>query len=73
MTGSTEEIARKAKAAFEASQLVDSSERIKALNLIKEHLVELKDEIQKANKADLEVRSAQYLNDFSVMLFPTGS
>ena len=73
MTGSTEEIARKAKAAFEASQLVDSSERIKALNLIKEHLVELKDEIQKANKADLEVRSAQYLDAFSVMLFQTGS
>lgn len=49
------EIAKSAKAAFEASQLIDSSERVQALHLIKGELEELKDEILAANKEDLEV------------------
>lgn len=49
------EIAKAAKAAFEASQLIDSSERVQALHLIKGELEELKDEILAANKEDLEV------------------
>ncbi len=50
------EIAKAAKAAFEASQLVDSSERITALGLIRQQLEELKPQIQEANKRDLEVQ-----------------
>lgn len=53
----TEQIAKSAKAAFEASQLVDSSERVKALHVIKEELEALKVEIKAANRADLEVCS----------------
>lgn len=49
------EIAKAAKAAFEASQLIDSSERVQALHLIKGELEEHKDEILAANKEDLEV------------------
>ena len=43
-------------AAFEASQLVDSSERVKALHAIKDELESLKEDIRAANKLDLEVR-----------------
>ncbi|KAL5531365.1 hypothetical protein ACEPAG_4242 [Sanghuangporus baumii] len=49
------QIAKAAKAAFEASQLIDASERIKALHLIKSELEALQHEIQGANKVDLEV------------------
>ncbi|PAV19653.1 gamma-glutamyl phosphate reductase [Pyrrhoderma noxium] len=48
------DIAKRAKAAFEASQLIDSSERVKALHLIKDELGLLKNEIQEANKVDME-------------------
>ena len=51
------DIAKRAKAAFETSQLIDSSERVKALHLIKDELELLKNEIQDANKADMEVSS----------------
>ena len=49
------EIAKAAKAAFEASQLIDSSERVQALQLIKTELEDLRDEIYAANKEDLVV------------------
>ncbi|KAL5536804.1 PRO2 [Sanghuangporus sanghuang] len=51
---SATQIAKAAKAAFEASQLIDASERIKALHLIKSELEALQPEIQEANKVDLE-------------------
>ena len=51
------EIARAAKAAFEASQLIASSERIIALNVIKDELTANKGEILAANRQDLEVCS----------------
>lgn len=49
------EIAKAAKSAFEASQLVDSSERVNALKIIKDELEALRNKIQEANKADMEV------------------
>ena len=62
------EIAKAAKSAFEASQLVDSSERVKALSLIKSELEALRDEIQKANKEDMEVRRSPTPNNFSSLI-----
>ena len=53
---SPEEIAKSAKGAFEASQLLDSSERRKALRLMKEELSQLKEAIKRANEADMLVR-----------------
>jgi glutamate-5-semialdehyde dehydrogenase len=53
---SVEQIARTAKAAFEASQLVPASERIRALHEIKAELEAAKAEILAANKTDLDVR-----------------
>lgn len=50
-----EEIAKAAKSAFESSQLIDSSERLKALRLLREELVQLKDAIQEANEVDMQV------------------
>ena len=50
-----ENIARAAKAAFEASQLIPSSERIKALQEIRKELEAVKDAILAANRLDLEV------------------
>ena len=54
---SATKIAKAAKAAFEASQLIDTSERVKALHLIKSELEAVKEDIQRANKEDLEVRT----------------
>lgn len=56
MTSSaSEEIASAAKAAFEASQLIPSQERINALQAIKAELESRKDQILAANRQDLEV------------------
>lgn len=52
-----EHIAKAAKAAFEASQLVPSSERVKALYEIRKELEASKEEILEANRRDLKVRS----------------
>ena len=66
LTGSSSEvndaehIARAAKAAFEASQLVPSSERVRALYEIRKELEVLKVEILEANKKDLEVRAVSF-------------
>ena len=51
----TLDIAKAAKAAFEASQLVNASERIQALHLIRSELESLKAEIHAANELDLDV------------------
>ena len=48
-------VAKNAKAAFEASQLIGPSERVKALYLLVEELKTSKSEIHEANKLDLEV------------------
>ena len=50
-------IAQAAKAAFEASQLVPSSERVKALYEIRKELENAKSEILEANRKDMQVRS----------------
>lgn len=52
----SEEIAKAAKAAFEASQLIPSAERINALHAIKAELDARKDEILAANREDIQVR-----------------
>ena len=54
---SAESIAKEAKAAFEASQLIDASERGKALSFIKDELELRKDDIRRANEIDMS-RSA---------------
>lgn len=51
-------IAKAAKAAFEASQLIASSERVRALHEIRDQLVSAKADILAANKRDLEVHLA---------------
>lgn len=52
-----ERIAQAAKAAFEASQLIPSSQRVKALYEIRKELESSKAEILEANRKDLKVRS----------------
>jgi hypothetical protein len=48
-------VAQEAKLAFEASQLLDDTERVKSLHLIREELEIRQSEIFTANKRDLEV------------------
>jgi len=55
-----EDIAKEAKTAFVASQLIPVSERINALHAIKEELNANKAEILAANREDVQVR-ATYL------------
>ncbi|OJT06047.1 hypothetical protein TRAPUB_3101 [Trametes pubescens] len=52
-------IAKAAKAAFEASQLIASSERVTALQEIRKELDAAKDAILAANRIDLQVLAAQ--------------
>lgn len=52
-----EQVARTAKESFDASQLLDSAERHKALIALKQALTDSKDEILQANKLDIEVSS----------------
>ncbi|CCM00752.1 uncharacterized protein FIBRA_02792 [Fibroporia radiculosa] len=49
-----EDIAKSAKTAFQASQLISSAERAKALHEIRRELEATKDDIMVANKKDLE-------------------
>lgn len=58
---SSEEIAKAAKAAFEASQLIPSSERIAALESIRKQLDLQKTEILAANAEDLKVCMHGYI------------
>lgn len=53
---STETIAKTAKAAFESAQLVDPSERVRALHEIAAELESSKAAILAANQTDLAVR-----------------
>ena len=55
-SSAAQSIAEAAKRAFEASQLIPSSERIKALQEIRKELEAAKDAILAANKIDLEVQ-----------------
>ena len=57
----SEAIAKSAKEAFEASQLVLSSERIGALQSIKQELERTKQVILTANAEDLKVGSSRLL------------
>lgn len=63
----SEEIARTAKAAFQVSQLLPSSERINALLAIRKRLELQKSEILAANVEDLKVRVLYNLFFFFVM------
>ena len=58
MSATAKDIARAAKAAFEASQLIESHERTVALQVLVEELEKLKSNILAANREDLEVRKA---------------
>lgn len=53
--GSAESIAIAARRAFEASQLVDVSERNVALEAIRSKLEQAREEVLAANKKDMEV------------------
>ena len=59
-SGSAEQIAKEAKAAFEASQLIRESERGRALLEIQRELQTRKDSIIAANKEDLAVRGCSH-------------
>ncbi|KAA1469095.1 gamma-glutamyl phosphate reductase [Dentipellis sp. KUC8613] len=64
MTGQNDEspavlIARSAKAAFEASQLIDASERVRALHEIRNELQASKDAIFAANTEDMDAAQAE--------------
>lgn len=54
---SAEQVARTAKEAFDASQLLESSERHAALLALKRALTDAKEEILQANRQDIEVRA----------------
>ncbi|GAA5856775.1 hypothetical protein JCM5353_003000, partial [Sporobolomyces roseus] len=54
-----EQVARTAKESFDASQLLDSAERHKALIALKQALTDSKDEILQANKLDIEAAKEQ--------------
>lgn len=62
------QLAKAAKSAFEASQLLDSLERTKALNLIKHELELQKTEILEANRRDMEVCCAFRVQSHPVLL-----
>jgi glutamate-5-semialdehyde dehydrogenase len=57
-SSTAQDIARAAKAAFEQSQLIPTSERIAALHEIRRRLEASKDKILGANKDDLEVNTS---------------
>lgn len=58
MSLSAETIAQTAKAAFEASQLISSTERTRALHEIRNELAANKESILRANGEDMAVRRA---------------
>ncbi|KAI0279963.1 hypothetical protein BGY98DRAFT_966678, partial [Russula aff. rugulosa BPL654] len=58
MSLSAETIAQTAKAAFEASQLISTTERTRALHEIRKELEASKDSILRANGEDMAVRCA---------------
>lgn len=60
-SSSSEGIARAARLAFEASQLLSPSERVTALHLIRDELAARKDDILLANARDMEVSSLKIL------------
>ena len=65
-TSAAEAIAKAAKTAFEASQLIPTSERVRALHEIRNELEASKASILAANKEDMDVRLAQRLQTCGV-------
>ena len=65
-TSAAEAIAKAAKTAFEASQLIPTSERVRALHEIRNELEASKASILAANKEDMDVRLAQRLQTYGV-------
>lgn len=63
------DIAKTAKAAFEASQLIPSDQRIIALHAIKQALEAKKEDILSANKEDLQVHflSRTFVNPAEIL------
>ena len=59
-SNAAEGIAKSAREAFEASQLVDVRERNIALQSIRKVLLERKDDVLVANKKDMEVGLISY-------------
>ena len=64
----SEEIAKSAKAAFQASQLLPSSERINALLAIRKQLELRKSDILAANVEDLKVCVCGYITSFFLVM-----
>jgi glutamate-5-semialdehyde dehydrogenase len=64
MSLSAETIAQSAKAAFEASQLISATERIRALHEIRKELDANKDSILRANGEDMAVRACVFCTFF---------
>ena len=68
MSSSAETIAKEARAAFSASQMLPTSERILALDAIKAELEAKKDSILAANQGDLKVKYQLLCMRLSTML-----
>ena len=66
----SEEIARSAKAAFQESQLLPSSERVNALLAIRKQLELQKSDILAANVEDLKVRVCYYYKPLFFFFWP---
>lgn len=67
-SGSAEGIAIAARRAFEASQLVNVTERNIALEAIRSKLEQAKDEVLSANKKDMDVGHYSHKQTFTVSL-----
>lgn len=62
MSTDAETIAKAAKQAFEASQLISAEERVRALHEIRKELESAKAVILEANKVDLDVRLSLFVS-----------
>lgn len=68
-----EEIAKTAKAAFEASQLLPTAVRVDALAKIRQQLEANKAEILAANKQDMEVQRHFSVQDTVILIYQGGA
>lgn len=71
-----EDIAKAAKAAFEASQLIPPSERVKALYAIRAELETAKEDVLAANRKDLQVlthRQYSFLSRRPILTSPSAA
>ena len=67
MSTDAETIAKAAKQAFEASQLISAEERVRALHEIRKELEASKDAILEANKLDVDVSILLYFRSFCTL------